>query len=86
LVEHIETKLELKVKQNKNNDWGVETMDLNAGSYRFKRGVALEVVLTKEQLATNKTQEIFSKAGKKSNPRDCIFGTHDKGDGGGLSG
>ena len=57
LIEHIEVELKLKVMQNKRDEWGVELMDMNDGSYRFKRGKRDEVEKSKEEIASSKQQE-----------------------------
>ena len=57
LIEHAENKLKLTVTQNKRDDWGVEIMDYNDGSYRFSRGVRDEVERSKEEIQTSKAKD-----------------------------
>ena len=57
LIDHIQTTLRLNVCQNRNDDWGVEIMDLNEGSYRFSRGLRDVAEKSKEQTQASKAKE-----------------------------
>ena len=57
LIDHAQLVLKMRVVQNRHDDWGVEIMDLNEGSYRFRRGLREVAEKSKEEVQVSKAKD-----------------------------